>query len=443
MTNIILCFINCILFFLYCYHMSVFIFGYKVDSKIRVALSFIFFSLIYMLNVFVFNSIYAVFFSCFMYIILFKILYSNNNLRVIFLTTVVYNFSVIIKALFLLLWKNESVTNVICSFRTYSVTQFVVDMIAILVSALCIYLLRHQLVRLKKWLYTRSYKLLMLLIILFVDILIVCYVRYDFVLYDVNCFTSFIVIFLLIILFILSTRMEDNQKYMMKHYKDLFEYSKVNDELINDYKMKLHDVNNRLLVIRGMLSKKDKEVINYIDSVLDNNNTFSNYVFDDLRYLTFPGIKMFINSKLNYMKSLGTDIELLVSEDVSKLETSIIDKKNQDDIYTILGIIIDNMCDCLSNNEDKKASISIYIDNNYIIGEFANNFEGEIDLNKIYDLGYSSNGNNRGYGLPLVKKIIKKNDMLNVETKIVDNFFVQRFSVDLSKSKIVGEYYKK
>ena len=50
-----------------------------------------------------------------------------------------------------------------------------------------------------------------------------------------------------------------------------------------------------------------------------------------------------------------------------------------------------------------------------------------------YELGYSTKGSGRGIGLPIVKRIIDSNPRYDLETEVIDNYFVQRVMVDLDK----------
>ena len=61
------------------------------------------------------------------------------------------------------------------------------------------------------------------------------------------------------------------------------------------------------------------------------------------------------------------------------------------------------------------------------------NFYGNIKLNDLYELGYSTKGSGRGIGLPIVKRIIDSNPRYDLETEVIDNYFVQRVMVDLDK----------
>ena len=84
------------------------------------------------------------------------------------------------------------------------------------------------------------------------------------------------------------------------------------------------------------------------------------------------------------------------------------------------------------NIKDKNLSIYIYQENNDIIFQVSNTFSGNINLNLLFNKGYSTKGDNRGYGLSIVKEKIKGNINLNLKTEIHGDIFIQKLFVSLT-----------
>lgn len=55
----------------------------------------------------------------------------------------------------------------------------------------------------------------------------------------------------------------------------------------------------------------------------------------------------------------------------------------------------------------------------------SNNYRGNIEVDKIYDEGYTTKGDGHGYGLALVKKIVNSNSMFENMTEITKDLFSQ------------------
>ena len=68
----------------------------------------------------------------------------------------------------------------------------------------------------------------------------------------------------------------------------------------------------------------------------------------------------------------------------------------------------------------------------YFCISIANTFKGKVDLDAITDYGYTTKSNGHGYGLSLVKEVIKDNNALSSKTDIIDNkVFVQNLKIKM------------
>lgn len=237
-------------------------------------------------------------------------------------------------------------------------------------------------------------------------------------------------------------KMED----LTKHYQEIFEYANANGQLLTYYKMQVHEDKNRLLMIKGMLDGPKKDVKKYIDTLLDEikeNKSNSNYWLSELRYIPLPGIRNFINYKLIKLQELDAEIEVFVSSELEKIDGSSILEKEYNHLSMILGVILDNMIEAVSQAEEKLVSINIYTEDNAIHCEFVNSFSGEIDLSRLNEIGYTTKGEQHGVGLPLVAKIIKSNDRFECKPTILDNFFVQHLTIKLFNKNNLQKISKK
>lgn len=106
--------------------------------------------------------------------------------------------------------------------------------------------------------------------------------------------------------------------------------------------------------------------------------------------------------------------------------------ENSHDISKIIGVYIDNAIEAASSSTSKEVEIQFYLENNNIVLCLGNTFVGNIDLSKIDAEGYSTKGNNRGYGLPLAKDLLSKHsDILESERTIIHNYYVQNLMIKI------------
>ena len=223
-----------------------------------------------------------------------------------------------------------------------------------------------------------------------------------------------------------------------KRLIELYEYAKESDAVITEYRMALHESNNTLLAIKGMLGGNADEIRDYVDNAIKKrrNITVPKDNFGALNYIPVPSIRYFLSGKICAMKDIGSSVELFISPEVVKIKDYVGMVDCWNDLYIVLGVVLDNVINSLKEAPDKLCSIQMYLENNILHFEFANTFNDTANVRKIAKTGYKTKNVNHGIGLSLVDEVLKKKKYYSLETDIVDNFFVQKLKIDLSKIKI-------
>lgn len=223
-----------------------------------------------------------------------------------------------------------------------------------------------------------------------------------------------------------------------KRLIELYEYAKESDAVITEYRMALHESNNTLLAIKGMLGGDVDEIRDYVDNAIKKrrNITVPKDNFGALNYIPVPSIRYFLSGKICAMKDIGSSVELFISPEVVKIKDYVGMVDCWNDLYIVLGVVLDNVINSLKEAPDKLCSIQMYLENNILHFEFANTFNDTANVRKIAKTGYKTKNVNHGVGLSLVDEVLKKKKYYSLETDIVDNFFVQKLKIDLSKIKI-------
>ena len=223
-----------------------------------------------------------------------------------------------------------------------------------------------------------------------------------------------------------------------KRLIELYEYAKESDVVITEYRMALHESNNTLLAIKGMLGGNADEIRDYVDNAIKKrrNITVPKDNFGALNYIPVPSIRYFLSGKICAIKDIGSSVELFISPEVVKIKDYVGMVDCWNDLYIVLGVVLDNVINSLKEAPDKLCSIQMYLENNILHFEFANTFNDTANVRKIAKTGYKTKNANHGVGLSLVDEVLKEKKYYSLETDIVDNFFVQKLKIDLSKIKI-------
>lgn len=210
-------------------------------------------------------------------------------------------------------------------------------------------------------------------------------------------------------------------------------YYRESEKLVEQYSMSQHEHINELIMIRSMVHKSNKKLIEYLNEIIDNKACINNAWIKDLLYIPFGGLKGIMHNKISIMKEQGINVFVGISKDIGKSNLKYLNIKENNQLSKIISVFLDNAKEASILSEDKEVSINVYMENEKVVFEISNSFINDVDLDKIYDFGHSSKGKNRGYGLPIVKTIVDENNIFENETKIIKGYFVQTLKVNVKK----------
>ncbi len=215
-----------------------------------------------------------------------------------------------------------------------------------------------------------------------------------------------------------------------RQYQDLAKYSEINASLLEDYSVLNHEHKNQLIVIKGMLESKSDELEGYVDSLLESKDKIKYTWIRDLNNITFQGLKSFINYKILEMKSKKLKVYVTISKECKKYKIERLTSHEKDQIYSIIGVYLDNAMEAAEESKKKEIILTGYIQNKEMYIEIANTYAGEIDLEKINNYGYTSKGTGHGTGLYMIEKIVRNSNHFNTKTEIRNGFFIQTLIIN-------------
>ena len=211
--------------------------------------------------------------------------------------------------------------------------------------------------------------------------------------------------------------------YIIKYERIITEQGKAN-----------HEFKNQLMVIKGYAEMNSPKLLDYLNNLVEDvKKTKSTYMISQLNNFPDGGIKGLIYYKLSIMHDKNILYNFYVD---SKLKNKM--KKMKVDtisnITKVLGVLLDNAIDAASSSRNKQIDIDVSCDNNGIIFCIGNTYKGKLKETK-FGSGYTTKGNGHGYGLRLVKDIIKNNFNFSLETKIENKLYISKFYIQTKKKK--------
>lgn len=245
--------------------------------------------------------------------------------------------------------------------------------------------------------------------------------------------TSYIVIFnaitIVVYSFIVFKMFEEKSRYIKMNNK----YNMTNTTLkeleqnVSRLKITNHENKNQLLTIRNMIKKGEdsKNLIKHIENIVNTKIKDDETLMLQTSTITNSMISSIVYSKMLTMKENDVDVDLIISRDIKDLYLSDISDELAVEVCKIIGVYLDNALEEVSKYEEKIINIEFYAEKKTLCIAISNNFEGEIDFEKMDNPGYTTKENGHGYGLSLVREIIESNDRLSSEREIKDNIFKQ------------------
>lgn len=189
-------------------------------------------------------------------------------------------------------------------------------------------------------------------------------------------------------------------------------------QLIEELKSNDHEYKNYITTISGIVqvSNPEEMAINlekYIDKISIRERDISR-----LLYIDNIIVRAIIYSAVQKCEALFINFNYYVSSNLKKISL------DESELTIILSNLLNNAIEATSKIEKKAIDIVIYEDiNNYII-DIKNNTEN-FNIEKLQDVfkdGYSTKGENRGYGLSNVRKIVNKHRG-KTQISLEDNIF--------------------
>lgn len=188
-----------------------------------------------------------------------------------------------------------------------------------------------------------------------------------------------------------------------------------------------HDFSNIVQAIGGYIGTNDMEGLKvYYDQLLGDCQKVNNLYTLSPEVINNPAIYSLLASKYHIADELGISIHMEIFLNLNELNMKIYE------FTRILGILMDNAIEASKECEQKIINVEIRKDfkvNRQILLIENTYQDKDIDLEHIFEKGYTSKPHNTGLGLWEIREILKKNKNLNLYTTKNDIFFKQQLEI--------------
>lgn len=250
-------------------------------------------------------------------------------------------------------------------------------------------------------------------------------------------FSNALFIIVYFILLIKSFDIKIKYKEVKTKYTNTLDALKDYEKIMDVYKVNNHENKNNFLTIRHMLGPENQKVKDFIDNIVDNKIMDDEKLNMESSNIPEGGIRAVIYSKLLEMKSEKIKFDLETEFKIRLFDIDSISDKTVLDICNVLGVFLDNAIHESKNLKDKAyIKVTLTMKNENLVISVKNKFKGAIDITKIDKEGYTTKGSGHGYGLSLVKNLLKNNKQLENKRKITKSTFEQILIIKPNKNSI-------
>lgn len=217
---------------------------------------------------------------------------------------------------------------------------------------------------------------------------------------------AFYIILFIILSFnlFISTAKELNEKHKLQMENN---FRPILEDYIHKLRANEHEYKNHLNAIYSIIQVSDEKEIKsninkYIGNIKENNH------LNNLLYVDNTILKAILYSKMSLAEEKGIDIKYDITSNLEDIDL------DDMDLVVVLSNLLNNAIEGVEGTENPWINVVISELNNkdekeYII-RVSNSVNdiNQIDLSSITNKGTTTKGENRGYGLYNVKKLIKK-----------------------------------
>lgn len=220
---------------------------------------------------------------------------------------------------------------------------------------------------------------------------------------------------------------------LSEKYENVLDYMSGYEHEVENQRIVRHEAKNELIIIKSKIcdGESSKELMDYIDEILDEKVEFKEEKYAKFGYLPPNGIKGLLYFKAQQGQNEGLNISLNVSSRVENSNIYNLSSKEEKCLGKILGVFLDNAVEASLKSKAKEFGIEVYLNSDseceIIIG---NSFDEDIDVTKIGKERFSTKGKTRGHGLLLVNLLLEMNKKaFNVKTDIGQGIYVQTITI--------------
>jgi two-component system sensor histidine kinase AgrC len=357
---------------------------------------------------------------------LFKIEYQKSTLL-----TIIYIILLIISEM-LVLFPITQVSNLSkIYFYNEIAGNFIGNLLVCIVFIALTCILKKSLRKVIDYKIENNVKIIIFSILMLLCILIVFYNAFENITLNFNLIVSIFIMLIFVMILISLIRQTFANNELTKKYEQTLEFMTTYEDEVEKQRVLRHETKNAFLTIKAQITDKakEKDIIEYIDNILQDDVKMKNEEYAKFKYLPANGIKGLCYFKAQEAENKGVKVSINISARIKNSGLTKLSIKERKELGKILGVFLDNAIEASTESKEKILGIEAYLISNNVKIIISNSYSNKIDTNKIGKEKYSTKGKKHGHGLLLVRSIVNSNNKFETTTEITEKLYIQNIVI--------------
>lgn len=235
------------------------------------------------------------------------------------------------------------------------------------------------------------------------------------------CFTYWQVTF-----FIKTFALQTEAKEKIERNEQLNNYLTLVQKQYTELRKFKHDFQNIMLSLDQVLKDNDsKQLKYYYDSLLDEEDDLNNVKsgsITQIQSIDNDAIRGLLIQKFFSAKAKDINLHFELDQKHYSIKPNI-------SIVRILGVLLDNAIEHVQESDDKNITCVFFKTGNTLEITIDNKVNEKININQIFDCGYSTKKDHTGFGLTNVQDLVNHSQDLFLDSKIIHNHLMMTLIV--------------
>lgn len=207
-------------------------------------------------------------------------------------------------------------------------------------------------------------------------------------------------------------------------YDSLMDKSVEYEKMLGENMRDIHETKNDLIVLQGLVPEDAEEAHKQLNAMIKEYGEIeireqeNEDIYRKTLRIPSGGLRGLFGNKLSMMEELKINYDLRIGKGINAKTLKNLDYQDRREFGKVIGIYLDNAINATNKTQKKEINIEFFLEEGCFCVLISNTFCGIIDIEKMGTMGYTSNGDNHGYGLSLANEILKKNKNIKCDTSV-------------------------